>query len=243
MSDLRELYQQLIVDHSKHPRNCRAIDGADSSAEGYNPLCGDRVTLFVKLDGDRVRDISFQGNGCAISTASASLLTEVLRGKTRAEAEALFESFHELVTGGQPKDDSGPPLGKLKVFAGVSEFPVRVKCATLVWHTLKAALSQIHMVEEKIVIRALRECYDPEIPVNIYDLGLIYDLKIDPSGKVDIRMTLTAPGCPVAGSLPEYIKSKVAAVPGVTEVTVELTFDPPWTNARMSEAARLQLGI
>ncbi len=143
MSDPRDLYQQLIVDHSKHPRNCRAMDGADASAEGYNPLCGDHVTLFVKLDGDRVRDISFQGNGCAISTASASLLTEVLRGKTRGEAEALFESFHDLVTGAQHTEGSGPPLGKLRVFAGVSEFPVRVKCATLVWHTLRAALNRI----------------------------------------------------------------------------------------------------
>jgi nitrogen fixation NifU-like protein len=144
MSDVRELYQQLIVDHSKSPRNCRVIEGASAAAEGYNPLCGDRVTLYVKLEDDRVGDLSFQGNGCAISTASASLLTEVLRGKTRAEAEALFRSFHDLVTGAAPKDGSGEPsLGKLRVFAGVSEFPVRVKCATLVWHTLKAALSQI----------------------------------------------------------------------------------------------------
>ena len=137
--DVRELYQELIVDHSKSPRNCRVIEDADSSAEGYNPLCGDHVTLFVKLEGDRVKDISFQGNGCAISTASASLLTEVLKGKTQAEAEALFSSFHDLVTG-QGVQAGGPTLGKLKVFAGVSEFPVRVKCATLVWHTLRAAL-------------------------------------------------------------------------------------------------------
>ena len=142
MSDVRELYQQLIVDHSKSPRNCRVIEGADLTAEGYNPLCGDHVTLYVRLDGDRVTDISFQGNGCAISTASASLLTEVLKGKTRAEAEALFASFHDLVTGAQ-SEAAGPALGKLKVFAGVSEFPVRVKCATLVWHTLKAALHKI----------------------------------------------------------------------------------------------------
>ena len=144
MPDLRDLYQQLIVDHSKHPRNCRALDGADLKAEGYNPLCGDHVTVYVKLDDGRVKDIGFQGNGCAISTASASLLTEVLKGKTRAEAEALFESFHELVTGAEPKESpKRPSLGKLRVFAGVSEFPVRVKCATLVWHTLKAALNQI----------------------------------------------------------------------------------------------------
>ena len=142
MSELRELYQQLILDHSKSPRNCRVIDGADATAEGHNPLCGDEVTVYVKLEGDRVSDISFRGNGCAISTASASLLTEVLKGKTREEAEALFRSFHDLVTGGKP-DGEGPSLGKLRVFSGVSEFPVRVKCATLVWHTLRAALNRM----------------------------------------------------------------------------------------------------
>jgi nitrogen fixation protein NifU and related proteins len=146
MSDLRELYQQLIVDHSKSPRNCRVIEGADATAEGHNPLCGDEVTVYVKLEGDRVSDISFRGNGCAISTASASLLTEVLKGKTREEAEALFRGFHELVTGGTP-DGRGPSLGKLQAFAGVSGFPVRVKCATLVWHTLRAAL---HQIEEPV---------------------------------------------------------------------------------------------
>ena len=115
-------------------------------AEGHNPLCGDEVTVYVKLEGDRVSDISFRGNGCAISTASASLMTEVLKGKTREEAEALFRSFHELVTRGTP-EGQGPSLGKLQVFAGVSEFPVRVKCATLVWHTLRAAL---HKIEEAV---------------------------------------------------------------------------------------------
>jgi nitrogen fixation NifU-like protein len=144
MSDLRDLYQQLIVDHSKSPRNCRVLDDANHTAEGHNPLCGDYVTLYLKLENDRVKDIGFQGNGCAISTASASLLTEVLKGKTRAEVEALFESFHDLVTGGDPGQKPGTPkLGKLRVFAGVSEFPVRVKCATLVWHTMKAALNQL----------------------------------------------------------------------------------------------------
>jgi len=146
MPDLRELYQQLIIDHSKSPRNCRVIEGADATAEGHNPLCGDEVTVYVKLDGDRVSDISFRGNGCAISTASASLLTEVLKGKTREEAETMFRGFHDLVTHGAP-DGPAPPLGKLQVFAGVSEFPVRVKCATLVWHTLRAAL---HQIEEPV---------------------------------------------------------------------------------------------
>ncbi|MFA7171943.1 MAG: SUF system NifU family Fe-S cluster assembly protein [Kiritimatiellia bacterium] len=144
MADLRDLYQQIIVDHSRSPRNCRVLQGASLSAEGDNPLCGDHVTLYVQMEGERVKDISFQGNGCAISTASASLLTEMLKGKTRAEAEALFESFHDVVTGAPHVEKPGAPaLGKLAVFAGVSQFPLRVKCATLVWHTLKAALNQI----------------------------------------------------------------------------------------------------
>jgi nitrogen fixation NifU-like protein len=147
MSELRELYQQLIIDHSKSPRNCRIIEGADATAEGDNPLCGDHVTLYVKLAEGRVTDISFQGNGCAISTASASLLTEVMRGKTREEAESLFRSFHDLVTGGARRTGTGgPSLGKLQVFSGVSEFPVRVKCATLVWHTMQAALKQMNQL-------------------------------------------------------------------------------------------------
>jgi len=142
MSELKELYQQVILDHSRSPRNCRVMEDADAVAEGHNPLCGDQVTVYVKLENDRVQDISFKGNGCAISTASASLLTEVLRGKSRQEAEQIFRSFHELVTGGRP-EGPGPELGKLQVFSGVSEFPVRVKCATLVWHTLKAALERV----------------------------------------------------------------------------------------------------
>jgi nitrogen fixation protein NifU and related proteins len=140
MSDeLRELYQEVILDHGKRPRNLREIPGASRTAEGYNPLCGDRATIYLTLDGDVVRDASFVGKGCSISTASASMMTEAVKGKTRAEAEALFERFHALVTG-QPAGAGAPELGKLAVFSGVSEFPVRVKCASLAWHTLKAAL-------------------------------------------------------------------------------------------------------
>jgi nitrogen fixation protein NifU and related proteins len=140
MSDLRGLYQEVILDHSKRPRNLRAISDARRAA-GYNPLCGDKVTLYVKMEGDRLADVSFEGSGCAISTASASILTETLKGKGRSEAEALFEAFHDLVTGKGSSNASGPKLGKLAVFSGVSEFPARVKCATLAWHTLKSALS------------------------------------------------------------------------------------------------------
>ena len=148
MPDLRGLYQEVILDHSKKPRNYRVLEGADHYAEGYNPLCGDRVTIYVKLENDRISDVSFQGSGCAISTSSASLLTEVLRGKTLDQADALFQKFHALVTGeanGNLAEDAS--LGKLAVFSGVAEFPVRVKCATLAWHTLRSALKG----EEKTV--------------------------------------------------------------------------------------------
>jgi nitrogen fixation NifU-like protein len=145
MSDLRELYQEVILDHHKKPRNYRQLEDA-RQVEGYNPLCGDKVTVYVKLEGDIVRDVSFQGSGCAISTASASLMTESLKGKTRAEAEAIFQAFHDLLTG-KPQSAGGAALGKLEVFSGVREFPVRVKCATLAWHTFHAALDG----ENKIV--------------------------------------------------------------------------------------------
>ena len=140
MGELDSLYQEVILDHTKRPRNYRAMEGADRHAEGYNPLCGDKFTLYLKLEDDRIVDVSFQGTGCAISTASASILTETLKGKTRAEAESLFEAFHDLVTGKPAGNGNNPDLGKLAVFSGVSEFPVRVKCATLAWHTLRSAL-------------------------------------------------------------------------------------------------------
>jgi nitrogen fixation protein NifU and related proteins len=140
MSDLQGLYQEVILDHNRRPHNFRTMPAADHRAEGFNPLCGDRVTVFLKLEGDRISDVSFQGSGCAISTASASILTDAVKGKTAAEAARLFERFHELVMG--KNVDNGEELGKLAVFSGVSEFPARVKCATLAWHTLKSALEQ-----------------------------------------------------------------------------------------------------
>jgi nitrogen fixation NifU-like protein len=140
MTDLQDLYQELILDHGRRPRNFGRLSGATRSAEGYNPLCGDKVKVYVKMDDQVVKEISFEGAGCAISTASASIMTETLKGKTRAEAERLFETFHDLVTGRQAQLDA-PELGKLAVFSGVSEFPTRVKCATLSWHTLQAALN------------------------------------------------------------------------------------------------------
>jgi len=142
MSDLRELYQELILDHTKAPRNFRAMDNASHQAKGHNPLCGDKLDVFILLNGDRIEDVSFEGSGCAISTASASLMTEMLKGCTREEAEALFETFHHMLTEGSPLPEGAPEMGKLEVFEGVREFPVRVKCATLAWHTVHAALEK-----------------------------------------------------------------------------------------------------
>ena len=141
-SSLRELYQEVILDHSKKPRNFGPLPEATRQADGYNPLCGDRATVFLRLDGDTVADVKFQGAGCSISTASASMMTESIKGKNKAEAEELFERFHKLVTrdSAAAEQEPDPALGKLAVFSGVWEFPVRVKCASLPWHTLKAAL-------------------------------------------------------------------------------------------------------
>jgi len=140
MSDLRELYQDVILEHSKAPRNYGELAAANHKAEGYNPLCGDHFTIFLDMEGETIRDIRFEGAGCAISKASASMMTQSVKGKTRAEAEELFGRFHKLVTGREPANGQATELGKLAVFSGVSEFPVRVKCATLAWHTLHAAL-------------------------------------------------------------------------------------------------------
>ena len=137
MSDLRDLYQEVIFDHNRHPRNFGALPDANRHAQGFNRLCGDRLTLHLKVQGGIIQDARFEGSGCAISTASASLMTEALKGKTEAEVSALFEGFHHMVTEG---GEVPANLGKLTVLAGVSEFPARVKCATLAWHTMNAAL-------------------------------------------------------------------------------------------------------
>ncbi|NUN48580.1 MAG: SUF system NifU family Fe-S cluster assembly protein [Candidatus Brocadiae bacterium] len=140
MTDLRDLFSEVILDHYKSPRNFRAMPDASRSMPGSNPLCGDHLILFIKLDGDRIADISFQGGGCAISTSSASMMTHALRGKTRAEAEELFRKFHAMVTREPGTAFDPEPMGSLGALAGVAEFPVRVKCASLAWHTLEAAL-------------------------------------------------------------------------------------------------------
>ena len=140
MSDLSELYQQVILDHNKSPRNFRKLESANRTAEGYNPLCGDQITVYVHLEDGAIKDISFQGSGCAISKASASMMTSMLKGKTKAEAEELFGSVHRMLTGDRSAGVHPNELGKLVALSGVCHFPARVKCASLSWHTLHAAL-------------------------------------------------------------------------------------------------------
>ena len=140
MSELSDLYQEVILDHNKNPRNFREIAGADQTADGKNPLCGDALRVYVAMDGDTITDVAFKGLGCAISKASASMMTQSVKGKSKAEAEEIFDEFHRMVTGDLNIETDKNTLGKLKIFAGVLEFPARVKCASLSWHTLKAAL-------------------------------------------------------------------------------------------------------
>jgi nitrogen fixation protein NifU and related proteins len=146
MSELSELYQQVILDHNKKPRNFRKLETANHSAEGYNPLCGDQLTVYLNLEDDAVKEVSFEGSGCAISKAAASMMTQAIKGKSKQEAEQLFSEFHQMVTGELDEETTPNGLGNLKIFAGVREFPVRVKCASLPWHTMHAALNNQELV-------------------------------------------------------------------------------------------------
>ncbi len=141
MSELSDLYQEVILDHNKNPRNFREIATANFKADGNNPLCGDALRVFVEMEDDTVKDVAFKGSGCAISKASASMMTQIVKGKTKAEAEKMFDEFHRMVLGELDEETEENRLGKLKIFAGVREFPARVKCASLSWHTLNAAIN------------------------------------------------------------------------------------------------------
>ena len=146
MSELSELYQQVILDHNKKPRNFHKLETANRTAEGYNPLCGDQLNIYLQVEDDQVKDVSFEGSGCAISKASASMMTQAVKGKSKQEAELLFDEFHRMVTGRLNEETEPNQLGRLTIFAGVRDFPVRVKCATLAWHTLHAALNNLQTI-------------------------------------------------------------------------------------------------
>ena len=264
--DLQELYQEVILDHNKRPRNFRAIEHGQK-AEGYNPLCGDRLTVYLRVEDGRIQDASFQGSGCAISKASASLMTDSVKGKTLRGSARAVRAFHRMIT--RAPDEPVDDLGKLSVLAGVRQFPVRVKCASLPWHTLRCGrveardevvidrMKTLSVVQssqprpapprdtgrdrrhdvndpERLdalrpqIVEALSKVFDPEIPVNIYELGLIYDIIVDERGRRrhphDADRARVSRG---TVTLPLEVKKQVAAIPGVTDVKVDVVWDPP----------------
>ena len=256
--DLKELYQDIILEHGKSPRNLGKCEGYNHDAKGYNPLCGDKVHIYLKLDNKKkVESLTFEGEGCAISLASASIMTELVNGKSFDEAKDIMSSFLNMIKNtseikSNHLDDDQKT--KLMSLSGVKQFPMRVKCATLSWHTLVSALegkkkgskyrtNRLMSDFKNKVIEEVKKIYDPEIPVNIYDLGLIYKIEVDEKNKVNIDMTLTSPNCPVAESLPREVKDNIMKINGVSDVNLNLVWEPPWDKDKMSEAAKLELNL
>src|SRR5919108_71669 len=217
-----QFYREYILDHYKNPRNFGRIEAPDISHEEYNPLCGDMVGMDFRLREGVIEDVMFHGRGCAISQASASLMTERLKGMTVEEAREVS------------KDDVLEELG-------IEISPARLKCALLSLKVLKVGAYGL-AADEEDDYEVLRECYDPEIPVNIVDLGLVYEVDIKPA-RVDVKMTLTALGCPMAGEVMTDVRDHLLQLPGVEEAGVELVYEPPWTPERMTEDARWELGM
>ena len=253
---IRDRYQEIILEHGKNPRNLGKTDNFNKDAKGNNPLCGDNVHVYLKLNDQRkVEDISFEGSGCAISMASASIMTDLIKGRSDNEAKEIIEDFlgmikenPELKSNILKEDDKT----KLMCLSGVKQYPMRVKCATLSWHTLVSAMENdgkeistekwyFMEIKDKI-IEEIKKIYDPELPVNIYDLGLIYDVQVNQK-KAKIKMTLTTPNCPVAESLPKEVKEGAMQVEEIEDVDLELVWDPPWTKDMMSDAAKLELNL
>ena len=215
--------------------------------KGHNPLCGDKVHIYTNLDKDKkILDISFEGEGCAISLASASILTEILKGKNFNLAKAIIENFlnlikeNKLITLNSLDDNQKTTLMSL---SGVKDFPMRVKCATMAWHTLSSVLDKKLMTTKDKIIAEIKKVYDPEIPVNIYDLGLIYKIEVKNENEAYVEMTLTSPNCPVADSLPKMVKENINSIEGIKKVDLKLVWSPPWTKDMMSEEAKLELNL
>ena len=247
--DLKELYQEIILDHAKNPRNKGKCEGYNHDAKAHNPLCGDKVHIYLKLDNDKnISGLSFEGEGCAISLASASILTDTLKGKNLNFSKKVTDDFLNMlknkskITLNSLSEDQITTISSL---SGVQEFPMRIKCATMAWHTLLSAFEKkVKMIDlkEKIV-EEIKKIYDPEIPVNIYELGLIYKIEVESESKALIEMTLTSPNCPVAESLPKLVKENILKIDGIKNVDLKLVWDPPWTKDKMSEAAKLELNL
>ena len=255
--NLKELYQEIILEHGKNPRNFGKTHEFNKDAKGHNPLCGDKVHVYLKLDENKkISDIKFEGEGCAISMASASIMTELMKNKEEPEVKELIDDFLKMIKDSpelSSKIISEDEKTKLMSLSGVKKYPMRVKCATLPWHTLVSAMTdkpgevntekEDYMELKDKVISEIKKIYDPEIPVNIYDLGLIYDVKVDKENVVEIKMTLTTPNCPVAESLPKEVEDSVKGINEVKDAKLELVWEPPWDKSMMSEAAKLELNL
>ena len=213
-------------------------------------MCGDKVHIYLKLDNEKnILGLSFEGEGCAISLASASILTDTLQGKDLQFSKKVTDDFLNMlknktkITLNSLSEDQITTISSL---SGVQEFPMRIKCATMAWHTLLSAIEKkkvkMSNLKEKI-ISTIQKIYDPEIPVNIYDLGLIYKIEVNNENKVLVEMTLTSPNCPVAESLPNSVKENILKIAGVKDVDLKLVWDPPWSKEKMSEAAKLELNL
>ena len=222
------------------------------------PLCGDNVHIYLKLnEKKKVEDISFEGSGCAISMASASIMTDLIKGKEELEVKEIVNDFLGMIKKNpelESKNLKEDEKTKLMCLSGVKQYPMRVKCATLSWHTLISAIDntqeeintekfRLAMETKEKIIEEIRKIYDPEIPVNIYELGLIYDIKVENKNTAIVKMTLTSPNCPVAESLPQEVKDSIMQVEEIENVDLDLVWEPPWNKDMMSEAAKLELNL
>ena len=244
--NLKELYQEIILEHGKNPRNLGKVHEFNKDAKGHNPLCGDNVHVYLKLNGQKiVEDISFEGSGCAISMASASIMTDLIKGKNEHEAKEIVEDFLGMIKENPDlkseylKDDEKT---KLMCLSGVKQY--RGILLHQQWITQKKSLkpSRNFMELKEKVIEEIKKIYDPEIPVNIYELGLIYDIAVDKKN-ISVKMTLTTPNCPVAESLPKEVKDSIMQLEEVDKVDLDLVWEPPWDKSMMSEAAKLELNL
>ena len=245
--ELKELYQEIILDHGKNPRNFGKCRNFTSDAKGHNPLCGDKVHIYAQLDNEKkILDISFEGEGCAISLASASILTDILKGKDFNVAKTIIENFlnlikeNKLITLNSLSDNQKTTLMSL---SGVKRFSYesQMRYNGLAYNILCFG-EKIMEIKDKIIAE-IKKVYDPEIPVNIYDLGLIYNIEIKNENEAYIEMTLTSPNCPVADSLPQMVKENISAVKEIKKVDLKLVWNPPWTKDMMSEEAKLELNL
>lgn len=265
MSLTDELYRDIILEHFREPRNHGRAEPADLTAQGVNPFCGDDLEVSARLNGPTIAALMSQGKGCSISQASASLMTEALKGISLDEAAALAQTFKQFLLGGDGAPTTLPPaLEELSVLEGVKKYPVRIKCAILAWNTFLDGVAQYRQRQaapaaapapaaakpddpaavQETLRATLKTVIDPEINMNIVDLGLVYGVEANPQGQVRVTYTLTSPGCPLGPVIQSQIQGALKKIPWVTQVQSNLVWTPPWDPKTMaSEEAKMELGL